>query len=120
MPCIEFLNLLKPYGHKVIWDGNKEKFIARLFQIEMNEKSIQGQLSVKEKQLSNSREKIVVGKELTTSQIRAQFIKLLIVLGKSDYKINRDETTMYDLSLMVKMQREEYNAIVSQSKQKTD
>lgn len=111
LPYLPALPLIVKYGHRLVWNNDKEAFLAKLYQIEMNEKSTQSQLDIKEKQLLTLREKREDTRGDPPKNDRGEFINMLIALGKSSYQIDRDKTTVETLAYMVKGQKAEYEAL---------
>ena len=103
LPEIKFFN---KFGHRLVWHDNIERFIEDLRKVESKEKKYISQLENSIKELTDLRAKKAKG-ESPKKQTRTDFIATLISLGKIGYRIKRTETSIEELSLMIKKQSEE-------------
>ncbi len=110
-PYINALSFLRKFGYKLEWKGNNEEFINKLDKVLLMDSKYQVQLDTKMKQLFEYRKKKQGGEETTIKQTRESFIRMLNGLGKIGYKIDKNETTVEELALMLKQQSEESEAL---------
>lgn len=103
-PYVDGLSFFEQYGHNVRWNGNAKEFTDYLYKIERKERKYKLELDNKKKQFSDeNREKMSV------TQTRQEFIISVNNLNKKGYFIDWDKTTVEELSLMIKQDRDERN-----------
>lgn len=108
IPYIPDIQFLKKFGHRVIWDESKgvENFISQLDKCIQRDSKYESTLKSKIKELSELKEKKNT-KKSTLSQSRSSWIKTINSLGKIGYHIIKTETTLEELSWMIKQQTDE-------------
>jgi len=94
-------------GHILKWENDLEKFEVLLKKIEKRELKYVAKLEGCLKDMIDKRKKKAEPEEVDLKAQRENFIRTLNSLGKVGYKIDRDETTVEDLALMIKQQTEE-------------
>ena len=77
----------------------------------LKDSKYQAELDKKQKQLFDYRKKKQTGEEISIKQTREQFIRMLNSLGKIGFKIDKNDTTVEELALMLKQQYEESEAL---------
>jgi len=113
MPFIRDFEFFKDkYGHFLLWKNDKDDFEQQLKKVEMRELKNQSQLEIKLKELedfrkSKGKDKIEQTSEKSLKESRISFIKMLNSLGKIGYIIDKNSTTIEELSIMIKQQLEE-------------
>lgn len=113
MPFIRDFDFFKDkYGYFLLWKNDKEDFERQLKKVEMRELKNQSQLEIKIKELENFRkskgkDKIEKPSEKSLKEGRISFIRTLNSLGKIGYIIDKNSTTVEELSIMIKQQLEE-------------
>lgn len=112
IPYIKGFDFFKKFGHIIFWNNEKEKFLNALKIVETKEKKYISKLENEIKSLKENRLKKRKG-EVTIKQKQQDFIRLIISLGKLNYKIDNDKTTVEELALMILQQKEENEAIKS-------
>ena len=103
IPLVEGFKTFKTYNHNLYWDFNnpdKLGFLSMLKKIETRTLTYKGQLIEKKKELFDL-QKNKVEKKHTTIQSRQEFIRTLNALGKFGFRIDKNETTVEELALMV-------------------
>ncbi|TXI13244.1 MAG: hypothetical protein E6Q68_01655 [Polynucleobacter sp.] len=110
MPYIPHLSFFRKFGHNVKWNADKIDFVKQLNIVENKEKKYIIKLEsaineFKEHQRKNAKDADV--------NPRRSFIKTLNVLGKSGYRIDKNETTVEELAIMISQQSEEVEILKS-------
>lgn len=105
-PYQEAFKFINKFGHKLKWNNDIENFINQLDLILVKESKYQVEFDKKQKQLLDARKKRG-NQESNPKQSREQFLMMLNSLGKIGYKIDKNETTVEELALMLKQQEEE-------------
>lgn len=111
IPLVEGFKTFKTYNHNLYWDFNnpdKLGFLSMLKKIETRTLTYKGQLIEKKKELFDL-QKNKVEKKHTTIQSRQEFIRTLNALGKFGFRIDKNETTVEELALMVLDWQKELN-----------
>lgn len=101
VPYTPELKFFEKFGHNLYWGKDKDKFLEQLKRIELKENKYISKLESELKALTDMRAKKNSG-EKTLEQSRESFVRTLNSLGKIGYKIERNVTTMEDLSYMIK------------------
>lgn len=105
-PYFEAFKFINKFGHRLKWNKDIEDFVKQLDRVITKESKYQVELDKKQKQLLEYRKS--KGEEtVNVKQNREQFITLLNTLGKLGYKIDKNETTIEELALMLKQQYDE-------------
>lgn len=113
VPFLRDCELLKEkYGYGLKWNEDLEKFEAQLKKIEMREIKHEDFLTLKIKELNEFRKKsqksdVSDDPEEELKKSRMGFIRMLNTLGKIGYRIDKPNTSVEELSLMIKQQLEE-------------
>lgn len=113
MPFGPAINDMKKYGHTLIWTGDIDNLKKQIKSIEVREKRFILEMDEQKKLLSNLKKDGVK----PDSDARESFIRQLNSLGKFGFKIDKDITTVEELSLMIRDYREEITAIKSKKHQ---
>lgn len=100
------------YGYFLLWKNDKEDFEAQLKKVEMRELKNESHLEIKLKELEDFRknkgkDKVEKTNEKSLKESRISFIRMLNSLGKIGYIIDKNSTTIEELSIMIKQQLEE-------------
>lgn len=107
-PHLPALDDLFKYAHRVTWNPDEpQKFADKLLQIDGYEKRNYVELKLIKKEIDNL-EKVQNHK---TVNARNEFVIMLNVLRKNGNQIDKDKTDMEELSLMIKLHREEAAAL---------
>ena len=114
IPYVPELKFFNKFGHRVTWNNDMEKFLEELRRVDQKEKKYISQLETSMKELITMRENRDK-KEQPKKQTRQDFVSTLISLGKVGYTINRKETTIEEVALMIKKQYEEAAEIESRT-----
>lgn len=118
MPYLPGFEMIKRYGHHIYWDANypdKDVFLKKLAQIEMKEKKYETKVNQKVQELIDLRKKRV-HKEHTILESRKHFVTMLTRLQKAGFVIDKDKTTVEELALIIKDQRDQNEEIKMQNK----
>jgi hypothetical protein len=105
-PFLDELEFITKYGHHVVWNNDFEDFNKQLDRIILRDSKFQIELEQKHKKLEELRSKRNI-KEVTKKDEREQFLRMLNSLSKIGFKIDKNETTIEELALMLKQQFEE-------------
>jgi len=103
IPFLAGFRTFKDHGHSLYWDiSNPDKisFLGMLNRIEARNKNTKVQLLEKKNELLLLQKNKVENKH-TTIQSRQEFIRTLNALGKYGFQINKNETTVEELALMI-------------------
>lgn len=110
-PFIRDFEMVKDrYGYNLKWNNDINDFEEQLKKIELREVKHTTLLESKIKDFVNSRKKDVVKNNDEVEDLkksRSSFIRMLNSLGKIGFIIDKKETTVEELSLMIKQQMEE-------------
>jgi len=118
MPYIPAFEMVKRYGHHIYWDANypdKDVFLKKLLQIEMKEKKYETKVNQKVTELIELRKK-KVHKEHTILESRKDFVTMLNRLQQARFNIDKDRTSVEELALMIKDQRDQVEETKMQNK----
>lgn len=115
-PYIPELKFFNKFGHKLMWHEDKKRFLDDLKKIELKENKYISTLESKMKELIELR-KSKSNNEQPKELSRNAFIRTLNSLGKMGYKIDKDDTMMDEVALMIKQQSEEAEQIKNSRKQ---
>jgi len=96
---------LKKYGHYLKW-VDKEDFLKRIEDIKSREDIYESILEESIKNLNDFRKTKKTSKKQTVKESRNSFIRTVNSLGKEGYSINWDSTTVEELALMIKQQKD--------------
>lgn len=105
-PFLDEIDFLSRYGHHIVWNNDIEDFNKQLDRIILRDSRYQVDLEQKYKKLDELRSKSN-HKILDKKQERELFIRMLNSLSKIGFSINKNETTVEELALMLKAQFEE-------------
>lgn len=111
LPYLPSLPFFKPFGHIVTWNNDKEKFLEKLERIESSERKYKSILANSIKELKDGKKSKGIKEDTEPKIERQAFIRTLNSLGKIGYKIDYDKTTMEEVALMIKQQKEEVEEI---------
>lgn len=117
MPFIRDFEYLKlQYGYVLIWDGNIDNFESQLKKIESREIKHTSFLEAKVKELHDSRKEnqnksAPDDNEESLIKSRLSFIRMLNSLGKIGFRVDKKDTSVEELSLMIKQQLEENDSL---------
>ena len=108
-PFIKGFDDIKQFGHRLIWEaGYPMQFLERLKLIESKEKRNYVEMEIQMRELETL---VKTGKYKEKINERDEFVRMLNVLGKDGYKIDRDKTDMEELALMVRAHGEDIEAL---------
>lgn len=124
--CLETFNkpyegadeLFESFGHKLIWDGNVDKYKIQLDKISSRVRTMSTELKHKEfeyNQLKDARK----NNEQPIVQTRHDFIRMLNTFNKNGFNIDRDKTTVEELALMIKQIKDESAELIRNGLQHT-
>lgn len=108
-PFVPAFETIKKYGHKLWWNAESpdlELFKRKLSQVESKEAKYKTKVEEKVKELIAFRAR-QHNKQFTLLESRKNFISMLNRLQQSRFVINKNETTVEELGLMIKDQRDE-------------
>lgn len=106
IPYIPGFAMFKKKGYILHWKDDIAMFLTYLDGIADKEKMYISKVEVELKQLSDMRAKKNKG-EYTTKEKRGSFILTLNSLGKIGYNVDKEKTTVEELSYMIKQQKED-------------
>lgn len=107
VPYIPELKMVEKYGYKLFWNPeNQEAFMKKLNSIPAKESRYSIRLTEKVNELFALRKK-KVQKEHTILESRKDFIMMMNRLQQAKFVINKNETTVEEVSLMIKDQRDQ-------------
>lgn len=103
-PYIPGFAIVKKYGHNLYWDferPDKAAFLKKLQQIDLFEKRFTTEIDKKIHELVELRKKKEF-KEYTVLETRKEFISMLNRLQQARFVIDKDKTSVEELSLMIR------------------
>lgn len=103
-PYEDGLDFFKKYGYTVYWNGNKTEFLSYLDKIQKREKKYTLELQNRLKLFKDGK---IESPKIT--QTRQDFIRMLTTLNKIGYKIDRNITTVEELAIIIKQDKDERN-----------
>jgi hypothetical protein len=103
VPVVDRLDYFTKWGHYLTWRDDIANFEKQLNNIETKEKRFISQINAKKKQLEDFRK---IQPKQDTKQSRINFLRMLVSLQKLNYKIDKHSTTMEDLAIMIKDNKE--------------
>lgn len=107
VPYLPGLSIAERYGYKLYWDPNyPESFIRKLNSIPAKESKFTIRITEKTKELVELRKK-QIKKEHTLLESRKDFITMMNRLQQHKFVIDKNETTVEELALMIKDQRDQ-------------
>jgi hypothetical protein len=107
MPFLPGLKIAERYGHKLYWDpNNPDVFMSKLNAIAGKEAKYSIRVTEKVNELIALRKKKVT-KEHSILENRKDFITMLNRLQQQKFVINKSETTVEELALMIKDHRDQ-------------
>lgn len=112
VPFVPGFEIIKRYGHNLWWNHSSPDltlFKKKLEQIEMREMKYQDVVSAKVKELLEFRSK-KDNNELSLLESRKKFLSMQIRLQQARFVIDKNVTTVEELCLMIKDQREQVAA----------
>lgn len=116
VPFVAAFGIVKKYGHSLYWDNDYpdiELFLIRLGKVESKEAKYISQLKAKENELFELKRKRIT-KEFTLLESRKQFLITLARLQQAKFVIDKKETSMEEVGLMIKDQKEQSEEAVIQ------
>ena len=125
IPFLNQLEFFKPFGHNLLWKGNSslifdevavDDFLKQILRIESKEKKYELRLEECIKELKDYREEKSKGLvNYTLKESRIRFIKMLNMLSKNGYKIDRERVgSLEELAIMIVQNNEEAEALKNQ------
>lgn len=108
-PFVPGFSLMKKYGYNLHWNFENPQidlFVRKLGQIEMKEKKYRTILNAKINELIEFRKKLIK-KEFTLLESRKEFISMMNRLQQAKFVIDKNVTTVEELSIMIKDQRDQ-------------
>lgn len=107
VPFLPGLKIAERYGYKLYWDPNyPESFVTKLNQIPVKEAKYKIKIAEKVAELVALRKK-QVHKEHSILESRKDFITMMNRLQQQKFVISKSETTIEELALMIKDQRDQ-------------
>lgn len=109
VPYVRAFHIAKKYGYSLYFDFEHtdiEGFLKKLDSIESKEKKYFIQKDIKEKEFFEFKKK-QIKKEHTLLQSRKQFVSMLVRLQQQKFVINKSETTVEELAIMIREQRDQ-------------
>lgn len=119
-PFVPGFYLVKKYGHAFHWNHENPQidlFAKKLAQVEMKEKKYRTILNAKINELIEFRKKHIK-KEFTLLESRKEFITGMNRLQQAKFVINKNETTVEELALMIRDSRDQQEEAKMQEKTK--
>jgi len=110
VPYGSAFSFLWKFGHKLKWNGDSDDFEKQLKRIESKEKKYSTLL---ENAIAEFEKADSPKKEGEDSNPRPSFVKMLNILNKSGFSIDKNETTVEELAYMILQQKEEADQINS-------
>lgn len=120
MPFLPAFGLFKKYGHHLVWNPeypDTDLFKKKLGQIEMKEKKYHSILNTKIKDLVEFKKKQIAG-EHSLLESRKQFITTLNRLQQAKFVIDKNETSVEELALMIRDHKDQIEENKMQAKAK--
>lgn len=108
-PFVPAFGLLKKYGHHLVWNHkypDADLFLRKLEKIELKEDKFRTIRNTKIDELMELRKKHV-NKEHTPLESRKEFIIMLNRLGQAKFHIDKQQTSVEELALMIKDHRDQ-------------
>lgn len=109
VPFIPGLGIIKKYGHSLHWvvgETDLDWFLKKLESIGLRERRYTQERDKKVKELLDLRKKRIK-KEHNVLQTRKEFISMLNRLQQNRFMIDKNETTVEDLAVMIKDNRDD-------------
>lgn len=110
VPYFPAFEIISKYGHKYKWDGNGDAFLKFLLNVKTKETKYKSLLSAAEQELDEIRSKNKKDKSLSEGKketsTRHSFIRMMNSLCQNGFSISKKDTTVEELSLMIKQQLE--------------
>lgn len=110
VPYARGFHIAKKYGHNLYFDFDHpdvEGFLKKLDSIVAKEKKYEIKQDISIKELIEFKKK-KVKKEFNLLQSRKQFVSMLVRLQQQKFVIDKKETTMEEVAIMVKESRDQY------------
>lgn len=108
IPFVPGFYLVKKYGHTLSWNHDSPDiagFLERLQRVEAKEVRYKAELKRKETELFEFQKKKIT-KEFTLLESRRQFLTQILRLQQAKYVINKKETSVEELSYMIRDQKD--------------
>jgi hypothetical protein len=102
----EDFSVFQRWGYSIKWTGDKDKFINDLQLIISGEASTKTELLRTKNELVKKRQQYNKG-DKTIKQSHEEFVQMINSLNKIGFNILKKETTVQELSIMIKQQLEE-------------
>lgn len=110
VPYLPGLSVAEKYGYRLYWDPNyPDSFIQKLNSIPAKESKFKIRMAEKTKELVELRKK-QIKKEHSVLETRKDFITMMNRLQQRKFVIDKNETTVEELALMIKDQRDQAEA----------
>lgn len=109
IPFVAAFEVVKKYGHTLHWNHDFpdiDLFLIKLAKVESREVKYKSELKAKEKELFDLQRKRIT-KEFTLLESRKQFLITLARLQQAKFVIDKKETSVEDLALMIKDQKDQ-------------
>jgi len=109
IPFVTGFGLVKKYGHKLYWNHESpdiDLFLSKLDAIPGKEAKYKTDLAAKKKELFDMQRKKIQG-EFNLLESRKQFVMMLNRLQQSKFVIDKNNTSMEEVALMIKDQRDQ-------------
>lgn len=108
-PYVMGFEIVEKYGYRLQWDfdnPNKEVFLKSLSKIRVSEKRYELEIDKKVKELVDLHKK-KTSKTFTILESRKEFISMLTRLQQARYQIDREKTTVEELAICIRDQRDQ-------------
>lgn len=104
----DFESFKQRYGYNLKWKGDRKDFLRQLRKAKLGEVKNETTLNTKIKELKDKKPKEDdnLSEEEREKKSRLSFIRMLNSLGKMGYKIEKRETSVEELALMIKQETE--------------
>jgi hypothetical protein len=99
IPGLEFVK--EKFGFSFTWTENEKQFFSFLRKLSANQRVKETELKHKQFEFNKIKEEKLAG-DVSNVQSRHEFIKMLNSLSKNGYKVDRKNTYVEELALMIK------------------
>lgn len=109
VPFVGYFDVIKKYGHAMHWNHDypdMDLFMIKLAKVESREAKFKSELKAKEKELFDLQRKKAT-KEFTLLESRKQFTLTLVRLRQAKYEISETLTSMEELGIIIKDQKDQ-------------
>jgi hypothetical protein len=104
-PCEEKLKFFLRFGHRIVWTGDKDKFVNDLIAIKSSESRYVSKLNMTYKELEDIKSK-KGSEDISKKEQRKSFIRLINTLSKNGYTIDKKKTSVEEFAIMINQELE--------------